>query len=118
MASNMASNMVQKKIILIIEDEDEDKRIQEKETYYQCNKDMFKERYLNNLEKNRSYQVYYNLANHGKYCEYQKSYYEKRKEELLEMKKEKVLCECGKIVSVGHLTCHKKSNIHLKRMTK
>jgi hypothetical protein len=92
------------------------KEIVNDETYYSRNKALFKERYLNNLESKRAYQNDYNLINCEKYKKYQSDYYQIRKTQILETKKEKVLCECGKMVSAGHLTCHKKSNIHLKRM--
>jgi hypothetical protein len=87
-------------------------------TYYEVNKDRIKERYQNNAESLIAYQKDYNLINHERYAEYQKNYYEQRKEKLLQAKKEKVTCECGKVVTVGHLTCHKKTNIHIKRLTK
>jgi hypothetical protein len=119
------------KIIFIIEDEDEtceeircdsqkndtnddDDKI--KSNYYLLNKEIFKQRYIANLENKRAYQIDYNLINNEKYTEYQRSYYEQRREKLLESKKEKVMCECGKMVSVGHMTCHKKSNCHNKRI--
>lgn len=85
-------------------------------SYYETNKERVKERYLQNAEKNRAYQIEYNLINQDKYTEYQKTYYESKKEEILRTKKEKVTCECGKVVSLGHMTCHKKTNIHLKKM--
>jgi len=87
-------------------------------TYYESNKDKVRERYLNNIDKNRAYQIEYNLINHEKYLDYQKNYYEIRKEEILRTKKEKIICECGKCVSVGHMTTHKKTNIHLKLLAK
>jgi len=86
------------------------------ETYYSRNKELIKERYLSNLESKRAYQLEYNLINSEKYKKYQNNYYQNCKAKILETKKEKVLCECGKMVSAGHLTCHKKSNIHLKRI--
>ena len=85
-------------------------------TYYENNKDKIKERYIKNAEKNRIYQIEYNLINNDKYTEYQKNYYEEKKEAILRAKREKILCECGKCVSAGHMTTHKKSNIHLKRL--
>jgi len=124
------------KIIFIIENEDEDDNFNDsqeircdyekndiindseevKNSYYSRNKDAFKERYMDNLENRRAYQNDYNLINHERYSEYQRSYYEQRREKLLESKKERIMCECGKMVSAGHMTCHKKSNIHIKRM--
>jgi hypothetical protein len=108
----MTSNINQQKIVFVIEDDADDAT-----TYYSNNKNAFKERYLNNLESKRSYQIDYNLINNEKYNEYQKKYYEQRRESLLETKKEKVKCECGKMVSAGHLTCHKKTSIHLRLMS-
>lgn len=87
-------------------------------TYYEQNKEAIKERYLNNAEALKAYQKEYNLNNSERYTEYQKQYYEKKRDELLRAKREKVTCECGKIVTIGHLTCHKKTNIHLKWMKK
>jgi hypothetical protein len=109
-------NISSKDICFIIEDEDEQIIKNDNETYYSRNKDLFKERYTKNAENKRAYQTDYNLINNDKYTEYQKSYYQKRRDALLESKKEKIMCECGKIVSLGHLTCHKKTNAHIKRM--
>lgn len=106
-----------KKIICFIIEDDEDENNTANETYYSRNKDVFKERYLKNMENKRAYQSDYNLINNDKYSEYQKKYYQKRKDELLESKKERITCECGKIVSFGHLTCHKKTSSHYKRMS-
>jgi hypothetical protein len=44
--------------------------------------------------------------------DYQKSYYESKKEEILRMKREKITCECGKLVSMGYMTAHKKTKKH------
>jgi hypothetical protein len=109
-------NISSKDICFIIEDEDEQIIKNDNETYYSRNKDLFNERYTKNAENKRAYQTDYNLINNDKYTEYQKSYYQKRRDALLESKKEKIMCECGKIVSLGHLTCHKKTNAHIKRM--
>jgi hypothetical protein len=109
----MSKRSNSQKVVFTIENDDNDR---EEGSYYSRNKSMFKERYLNQLENKRAYQIDYNLINNEKYTEYQKNYYQNRKEKILENKKERVLCECGKIVSAGHLTSHKKSNIHFKRM--
>jgi phosphohistidine phosphatase SixA len=87
-------------------------------TYYEANKERIKERYRNNSEALKAYQTEYNLNNHERYVEYQKNYYEQRKEKILQAKKEKVTCECGKVVTIGHMSTHKKTNIHLKRLSK
>ena len=101
-------------VTFIIESDDEEDN--ETHTYYSRNKEAFRERYTNNIEVKRAYQNDYNLINNEKYTEYQRIYYEQRREKLLESKKEKVMCECGKMVSRGHMTCHKKSNSHIKRI--
>jgi hypothetical protein len=85
-------------------------------TYYQLHKEEIKEKYQQNAEKRRTYQIEYNQQNHDKYLDYQKKYYDEKKESILRSKREKVLCECGKLVSQGHLTTHKKTNIHLKNI--
>ena len=107
-----------KDICFIIEESDEDEEVikNDNETYYSRNKDTFKERYMKNIESKRSYQNDYNLINNDKYTEYQNNYYQKRRDSLLESKKEKITCECGKVVSVGHLTCHRKTSSHTRRM--
>ena len=85
-------------------------------TYYQLHKEDIKEKYQQNAEKRRTYQIEYNKQNHDKYLDYQKKYYDEKKESILRIKREKILCECGKLVSQGHLTTHKKTNIHLKNI--
>jgi hypothetical protein len=85
-------------------------------TYYELNKERIHERYVNNAEKLKAYQTEYNQANRERYISYQKSYYEEKKEELLRAKKQKIVCECGKQVTLGHISCHKKTKIHLKKM--
>jgi hypothetical protein len=83
-------------------------------TYYEANKDKILQKYYDNKEKKLSYQNEYNKQNKDKYKEYQKNYYQRRKEGLLNAKKEKIECECGKMISSGHLSTHKKSNLHTK----
>jgi adenylate kinase family enzyme len=56
-----------------------------------------KERFQNNQKK-------YNDANKEKY----KEYYEDNKEEILKKMRQKITCECGSEISMGHLTRHKK----------
>lgn len=72
--------------------------------------------YLLNKKEKLEYQKYYHETNKEQYLDYQKNYYEKRKESLLAEKKEKVVCECGKVTSAGNLQCHRKTNIHTKIM--
>ena len=89
-----------------------------KPTYYQIHKEEIKEKYKKNAVKRRTYQIEYNQANHDKYLDYQKKYYDEKKEDILRFKREKIMCECGKLVSQGHITLHRKTNIHLKRLNK
>jgi len=94
------------------EQEEESKKL----TYYQIHKEEIKEKYKKNAVKRRTYQIEYNQANHDKYLDYQKKYYDEKKENILRFKREKIMCECGKMVSQGHINLHKKTNIHLKRL--
>ena len=81
-------------------------------TYYQINKQKIQEQYAAKREDKLAYQIEYNLINRDKYLDYQKSYYESKKEEILRMKREKITCECGKLVSMGYMTAHKKTKKH------
>lgn len=81
-------------------------------TYYQNNKQKIQEQYVLKREDKLAYQLEYNLINRDKYLDYQKNYYESNKEDILRMKREKVTCECGKIVSFGYMTSHKKTKKH------
>ena len=81
-------------------------------TYYQINKQKIQEQYASKREDKLAYQIEYNLINRDKYLDYQKSYYESKKEEILRMKREKITCECGKLVSMGYMTAHKKTKKH------
>ncbi len=81
-------------------------------TYYQNNKQKIQEQYAAKREDKLAYQIEYNLINRDKYLDYQKSYYESKKDEILRMKREKITCECGKLVSMGYMTAHKKTKKH------
>jgi hypothetical protein len=81
-------------------------------TYYQINKQKIQEQYASKREDKLAYQIEYNLINRDKYLDYQKSYYESKKDEILRMKREKITCECGKLVSMGYMTAHKKTKKH------
>ena len=72
--------------------------------------------YLLKKTEKIEYQKNYNQENKEQYLSYQKDYYEKRRDRLLAEKKEKVTCECGTITTIGNLTCHKKTNLHTKRL--
>ena len=81
-------------------------------TYYQINKQKIQEQYASKREYKLAYQIEYNLINRDKYLDYQKSYYESKKDEILRMKREKTTCVCGKLVSMGYMTAHKKTKKH------
>ncbi len=53
---------------------------------------------------------------HKMYLEYQKTYYERHKDTILSKMREKVKCECGRIVSRGTLSKHKKSKLHERKL--
>lgn len=74
--------------------------------------------YLKNRDSKLQYQKEYNAKNKDTYLEYQKSYYDTKKEQILNKKKEKVVCECGRLISFGQLTNHKKTNLHLKHLNR
>ena len=81
-------------------------------TYYQINKQKIQEQYVSKREDKLAYQIEYNLINRDKYLDYQKSYYESKKDDILRMKREKTTCACGKLVSMGYMTAHKKTKKH------
>ena len=64
------------------------------------------------------YKKQYRIENKDKNIEYQKHYKFQNKDKLLEQRKQKITCECGCVVSRSHLTRHKTSNKHIKRMEK
>jgi len=72
--------------------------------------------YLKNRDSKLQYQKEYNARNKDNYLEYQKSYYDNKREDILNKKKEKVICECGRSISFGQLTNHKKTKLHLKHL--
>jgi hypothetical protein len=89
--------------------------------HYQCKYQkipsyMFYSMY--NYAKNRAYklkyQYSYNTDHTSEIKDYQHSYYEKIKHEKLQKLAQKITCECGRTISRGQLTTHKKSSIHFK----
>jgi len=90
----------------------EDTETMTNNTYYQNNKQKIQEQYAAKREDKLAYQIEYNLINRDKYLDYQKSYYESKKDEILRMKREKITCVCGKLVSMGYMTAHKKTKKH------
>ena len=104
--------------------------------YYQDNKEKlqkYQKKYKeDNKEKMKKYQKKYKEDNKENMREYNKKYrennkeliskqrkgsYEKRKNIINEKAKEKVECECGKIVCKGALSRHKKTQYHLSKVS-
>ena len=56
-------------------------------TYYQNNKQKIQDQYAAKRDDKLAYQIEYNLINRDKYLDYQKSYYESKKDEILRMKR-------------------------------
>jgi hypothetical protein len=76
-------------------------------------KEYKKEWYEANREKILEEMKEYREANQEKIKEYQKKYRENNKEKNYEKAKEKVTCDCGRIVSKRNLSKHEKSQKHL-----
>lgn len=70
---------------------------------------------LNKCLVGRTEQEYYQ-DNKEKYKKYSKEYYNNNKVNIIEMKKKKVTCECGCIITYNDLPRHKKTNKHLNLM--
>lgn len=81
--------------------ENRDKIAEQKKEYRENNKDKVKEKskaeYLRNIET-------------------YKKYYEDNREKIKEQQNEKVSCECGCILSRNHLSRHRKTDKHKKKM--
>lgn len=71
--------------------------------YYQKHKEYIKERVKLNTEKNKE-----------KVAAYQKQYKEKNKDKIQARKSEYIECTCGKFVTRGHISSHKKSKYHIR----
>ena len=66
-------------------------------------------KYPNGYVKGKSWQQ----NNKQHVIDYKKNYYESNKETIKQQNSEKVVCECGSIVSSSNLPRHKKSKKHL-----
>jgi len=71
-----------------------------------------KEYHKDNKEKMQQYHKEYYNENKEKLQEYHKEFYEDNKDKI----NEKITCDCGCLVSRGHLTRHKKTNKHINIM--
>jgi hypothetical protein len=72
--------------------------------------------YRRHRDRKLEYQKSYNRENDEKIKEYNKDYYLKRRAEILEKAKTRVICECGCDVQLSNMNAHKKTKKHLKRV--
>ena len=56
----------------------------------------------------------YNKERGDKIKDYNKDYYTKQREKILEKARTKVVCECGCEVQLFNMNCHKKTRKHLR----
>ena len=77
--------------------------------YREENKDKMKEYREQNKDKMKEYRE----ENKEKIDEHKKEYYEENKEKISEKRAEKVLCECGCLISKRNVSTHKKTNKHI-----
>jgi hypothetical protein len=74
--------------------------------------------YYRHREQKIEYQKKYNRDQGDKIKNYNKDYYQKRREEILEKAKTKITCECGCEVQLFNMNSHKKTNKHSKALEK
>ena len=72
--------------------------------------------YHRHRDKKLEYQKNYNRENDEKIKGYNKDYYLKRRAEILEKAKTRVICECGCDVQLSNMNAHKKTKKHFKRV--
>jgi len=72
--------------------------------------------YYRNRERKLEYQKKYNKEQGDKIKNYNKDYYQKRREEILEKAKTKIMCECGCEVQLFNVNSHKKTKKHAKAL--
>lgn len=75
--------------------------VSKEDTYYRRNRDT-----------KLKYQSKYHNVHHDEYLTYQHSYYATNRKNILEKRQQQITCECGRVVSVGHLIKHLKTKIH------
>ena len=68
--------------------------------------------YSRNRDTKLKYQTKYHNVNHVEYLTYQHSYYATNRKNILEKRQKQITCDCGRVVSVGHLHKHLKTKIH------
>ena len=72
------------------------------------------EYYYQHREEKLEYQKNYNRQKGDAIKDYNKSYYMKRREEILEKARTKVTCECGCVVQLFNMNSHKKTKKHVR----
>ena len=72
--------------------------------------------YYRNRERKLEYQKKYNREQGDKIKNYNKDYYQKRREEILEKAKIKIMCDCGCEVQLFNMNSHKKTKKHAKAL--
>ena len=72
--------------------------------------------YYKNRERKLEYQKKYNKEQGDKIKNYNKDYYQKRRDESLEKAKTKISCECGCEVQLFNMNSHKKTKKHLRAL--
>ena len=72
--------------------------------------------YYRNRVKKLEYQKNYNREQGDKIKNYNKDYYQKRREEILEKARTKIMCECGCEVQLFNMNSHKKTKKHARAL--
>jgi hypothetical protein len=72
--------------------------------------------YYRNRERKLEYQKNYNREQGDKIKNYNKDYYQKKRDEILEKAKTKIICECGCEVQLFNMNSHKKTKKHAKAL--
>lgn len=72
--------------------------------------------YYKNRERKLEYQKKYNKEQGDKIKNYNKDYYQKRRDEILEKAKTKIVCECGCDVQLFNMNSHKKTKKHQRAL--
>ena len=77
-------------------------------------RDKSTEYYYQHRDQKLEYQKKYNRQKGDAIKGYNKSYYMKRREEILEKARTKVTCECGCVVQLFNMNSHKKTKKHVR----